>query len=361
MIGGCFTALPENTLDRIDQAEAPLTVKFGIDPTRDRIHLGHFVPLRVVRALQDQGHIIHIILGTFTAQMGDPSGRDKTRPILDAETVKANGEALLAQISRILAPGFEVHRNHEWHEVMTVPHLLTRICSKFTVAGIMARDGFRTREGVSVHEMIVPMLQGWDSVELDADIEIGGTDQLFNFQVTRQLQASEGQAPEGCLMTPVINGTDGRKMSKSFGNCIFLDEAPEQIFGKVMSISDEVMEEWIPLLCNRTDLPSHPMHRKQALAADIVTQIHGAEAARQAAEHFKRAIQEGQAVDAADVASGTLLDVVMALRSCSKTQARRLVAGGGVRIDGERQSDPTVTVSKGAMVRIGKRTWGRVA
>jgi len=292
--------------------------------------------------------------------MGDPSGQDKTRPMLDADTVKANGEKILAQVERVLLPGFSVHRNHTWFEAMSVPVLLAKLASRFTVASMMARDGFKRRggEGIAVHELLVPMLQGWDSVVLKSDLEIGGTDQLFNFQVARTLQEAEGQKAQRCLMTPVINGTDGRKMSKSFGNCIFLDESPGEIFGKVMSVSDSVMAEWIPKLSDLTDWPEHPMKRKKALAFDIVKQIHGEDAAREGQHHFEQKIEQGQALDVTEVPSGPLLGIVQALRGCSKTQARRLLAGGSVRVDGERQVDAEFTVEPGLRIKVGKRCWG---
>ncbi|MHA2063634.1 MAG: tyrosine--tRNA ligase, partial [Candidatus Thorarchaeota archaeon] len=277
MNGGHFITLPSDAVETVKNGKN-LRIKFGIDPTRERLHLGHFVPLRLLKQLQEQGHSIHLILGTFTAQMGDPSGKDKTRPILDEATVKANGEKILEQVERVLHPGFTVHRNHMFFENMNVPFFLTQLTSQFTVAHMMARDGFKKRgqSGVAMHELLTPILQGWDSVMVNADVEIGGTDQLFNFQISRDLQAKQGQTPQVCLMTPIINGTDGRKMSKSLDNCIFLDDAPEEIFGKVMSISDEVMEEWIPLLAD-TDLSSieHPMKKKKMLAANIVRQLHG--------------------------------------------------------------------------------------
>lgn len=355
-----MTCFPEHGLESLPAR--PLRVKFGIDPTRDRLHLGHFVPLRVVRSLQEQGHEVHLVLGTFTACMGDPSGQDKTRPFLAPETVRANGERILERVQPLLLPGIHVHRNHEWFDAMSVPFLLMRLAGRFTVANLLSRDGFRQRvedgKPIGLHELVVPLLQGWDSVELRADIEIGGTDQLFNFATTRELQVAEGQKPEVCLMTPVIAGTDGRKMSKSFDNCIFLDEAPEEIFGKVLSISDTVMEEWIPLLTEGVS-ETHPMGRKKALAFDIIRQTHGIEAAQAAQTHFESTVQRKEVVGVISHAPGTLLDVVASVQNISRTEARRLILNGAVKVDGVPHTDFHGVVSEG-LVRVGKRTVVRI-
>jgi tyrosyl-tRNA synthetase len=341
-------------------------VKFGIDPTRDRLHLGHFVPIRLCRRLQEQGHELHLILGTITARLGDPSGQDSTRPILDDAEVKANAERLLAQCRKVLLPGFTVHRNHEFVDAMDVPFLLTRLAARITVKAMLARNGFRARmerdQPIGLHELLVPLLQGWDSVVVQADVEIGGTDQLFNFQVARQLQQAEGQEPEHCLMTPVIRGTDGRKMSKSFGNTVWLDEAPEQMFGQVMSISDDVMAEWVDLLTDLTHLPEHPMERKLVLAHDIVRQLHGAGAADLARAHFDRTVRERRVTeeDLDETPVADLVTLVVAVRGASRTQARKLIQGGGVRVDGAKVTDHEHQPSAGSVVRVGKRKVVRV-
>lgn len=355
--------LPDDAWQRIEQAEHPLRVKFGIDPTRDRLHLGHFVPLRLARKLQEDGHDLDLVLGTLTARLGDPSGQDKTRPILSEEEVESNAERLLSQCHQILLPGFRVHRNHTFVEDMSVPMFLAQLASKVTVASMLARDGFRRRmdagQPIALHEFLVPLLQGWDSVKLRAEVEIGGTDQLFNFQVARHLQQSEGQKPQMALMTPVIRGTDGRKMSKSFGNTIWLDEVPEQIFGQVLSISDEVMEEWIPLLTDGLD-ETHPMERKKALARSILTQLHDADTAFKAQAHFESIVQRGELGDVEDAAQDELVVMVSLIRGESRTRARKLIEGGGVRIDGSKVLDPGVVPPIGAVLRVGKRRFARV-
>ena len=360
--------LPADTLTRIAASKRPLRIKFGIDPTRDRLHLGHFVPMRVARSMQDQGHELHLILGTLTAQLGDPSGQDTTRPILDEAVVKANAEKLLGQCQQVFRPGFVVHRNHEFVDAMSVPFFLMRLAGRITVKGMLSRNGFRSRmeadQAIGLHELLVPLLQGWDSVEVRADVEIGGTDQLFNFQVARQLQEAEGQTPELCVMTPVIRGTDGRKMSKSFDNAIWLDEAPEQMFGKVMSVSDEVMDEWIGLLTDLdpTTLPAHPMERKVALARAIVTQLHGSDAADAADAHFTRTVRERVVLDTdcAEAPATDLLTLVVTVRGESRSRSRKLIQGGGVRVDGAKVLDHTMTPDVGSLIRVGKRKVVRV-
>lgn len=357
--------LPPDTLERIAASTRPLRVKFGIDPTRDRLHLGHFVPLRVAREMQEQGHDLHLILGTITAALGDPSGQDKTRPILSENEVRQNAEALLKQVEQVLLPGFQVHRNHEFVDAMSVPFFLTRLASKITVANMLSRDGFRRRndagQAIALHEFLVPLLQGWDSVEVRAEVEIGGTDQLFNFQVARQLQEAEGQTPQSCVMTPVIRGTDGRKMSKSFNNAIWLDEAPEQMFGKVMSVSDEVAQEWAGLLTSITEFPAHPMKHKKLLAWDIVRQLHGEAAADAAKAHFEASVQRREVPsDLPMVAPAPLVALVAEARGESRSKARKLIQGGGVRIDGEKCQDVEAIPASGSVVRVGKRLFIQV-
>ena len=337
-------------------------MKFGIDPTRDRLHLGHFVPLRLARKLQERGHKLDLILGTMTGRLGDPSGQDKTRPILTDAQAQANADRLLEQVERVLLPGFAVHRNHEFVAAMDVPFFLTRLASRITVANMLSRDGFRKRadagQPIALHEFLVPLIQGWDSVVVRAEVEIGGTDQLFNFQIARQLQEAEGQTPQRCLMTPVIRGTDGRKMSKSFDNAIWIDEEPSEMFGRIMSVSDDVAEEWLTMLTDITDsgLLDHPMKRKKALAHDIVRQLHGASEADRAQAHFERTVQRKELPDELPIATqDTLFVMVSVARSESRSKARKLILGGGVRVDGEKVTDPLCMPHVGATIQIGKR------
>lgn len=364
-VGGVFTCFPETAESVIENTEHPLRVKFGIDPTRDRLHLGHFVPLRVARKLQERGHELDLILGTLTAQLGDPSGQDKTRPILTEEEVKQNAEKLLEQASRVLLPGFKVHLNHEFVDSMSIPFFLSRLASKFTVANMLARDGFRRRQEagspISLHEFLVPLLQAWDSVVLKSEVEIGGTDQLFNFHITRSLQEAEGQKPEVCIMTPIIRGTDGRKMSKTFNNTIWLDEEPAQMFGQIMSIPDDVTDEWVELLTDLFDLPGHPMVKKKRLAWDVVCQLHGEVAATEAQEAFESIVQNKQLPDEIPlIEADFLLKIVAAVRNESNNRARKLIHHGGVSINDEKITDPLHFPEPGSVIKIGKRCFVQV-
>ncbi|CAG7579679.1 MAG: tyrosyl-tRNA synthetase [uncultured marine phage] len=338
-------------------------VKFGIDPTFPKLHLGHLVPLRIVKKMQDEGKEITIVLGTFTAQMGDPSGKDETRPILSKEDVENNANHILTQVESILSPGFSVFRNGDLFNVMTVPNLL-QIASKFTTTRLLSRKAFRDRiehgSPIGLHELIVPILQGTDSVHLKSEIEIGGSDQLFNFQIARELQEMDNQKPEACLMTPIINGTDGRKMSKSLNNCIFLDEDSKDIFGKCMSVSDDTMDEWIELLTDLTDLPENLMERKKLMSFDILRQLRGEDEATKALKGFEETIQKRKIPnDIPNVNLDTVTNCVSVIRSCSKTQARRLISGGAVTIDGTKIDDQ-FELSSGDIIKVGKRSFAKV-
>jgi tyrosyl-tRNA synthetase len=353
-----INVFPENA--KLDGKE----IKFGIDPTFPTLHLGHLVPLRIVKKLQEDGRNVTIVLGTFTAQLGDPSGKEKTRPILTPEETEKNAQSILSQVKQILGDNFTVFKNGDLFNKMTVPEILT-ISSKFTTHFMMTRDAFQKRleknEPIHLHELIVPICQGWDSVHLKSDIEIGGTDQLFNFQVARKLQEQNGQNPETCLMMPIINGTDGRKMSKSLGNCIFLNEKPKDIFGKCMSISDDTMEEWLPLLTDLTDLPEHPMKRKKALAFDITKQLHGEEAANNALKSFENVIQKSELPkDMIKVKASDILSAVLLARKESKSGARRLIKQKSVSLNGKKVSEETVPVNSGDIIKIGKRTFAEI-
>lgn len=342
-------------------------VKFGIDPTSNRLHLGHLVPLRIVKQFIKEGKDVTIVLGTFTAQMGDPSGKDKTRPILSKEDVENNANDILEQLNRILNKGpwssdFKVFFNGDEFNRMTVPKLM-RIVSDFTVQQMIRRDAFAGRMAsdtpIAIHELIVPILQGTDSVILKSEIEIGGSDQLFNFKIARRLQELNGQEPEICIMTPIIHGTDGRKMSKSLNNCVFLDDRPENIFGKCMSVSDFTMDEWIPLLTD-SNKENNPMDRKKKMAFDIVEQIWGTELAKWAQEHFESTIQGGKIPDdIMELEEMFLIDAISSIRDCSKSQARRLLIDGAVKINGVKTTWDT-KLESGQIVKVGKRDFGKI-
>ena len=372
-----FQTFPESFELPIGSAwNKPQKVKFGIDPTFPRLHLGHLVPLRLVKQMMQSGHEVWIVLGTFTAQLGDPSGRDTTRPILSPEECKQNAALILKQLEKIIGESRIDHwghgevltwglfQNHTIHEEMQLSKFMN-IASKFSLAHMTSRNAFQDRmqnnQHIGMHELLVPMLQGWDSVVLEADIEIGGQDQLFNFQIARQLQEFQGQKPQNCVLMPIINGTDGRKMSKSLGNCIFWDENPKDMFGKVMSIPDAVMEEWFPLFVDEETEETHPMKKKKILASAIVKQLHSEKDAIEAASNFSHTIQNKELpTDIPLVDAKTLLEAIVKMNQSSKTVAKQLLREGAVKINGEKIFDENVELHSGQIIQSGKRIFAKV-
>lgn len=344
-----------------------LNIKFGIDPTSDKLHLGHLVPLLMAKKLWKQGHNIDIVLGTFTAQLGDPSGKDTMRPILDQETTTKNAESIKSQIHRIFenykvenTGNVSIFRNHVWFEEMNSIQMLS-ILSKFTTTQLLSRDSFQKRidekNPIGIHELVVPVLQGFDSVHLKSDVEIGGSDQLFNFAITRDMQRIHGQEPEVCMLMPIINGTDGRKMSKSFDNCIFINDTPEDVFGKTMSISDKLMQEWWPIFWDEHEEIDmrDPMSEKKFLAAKITSLIWSDEEAVKAAKHFREVIQRKKnPEDFKEMSSKNIIDIILRVRNCSVSEAKRLIAQGGIRVNGNKISEEKVDLNEGDIVKVGK-------
>ena len=369
-----FQTFPENA-----DISPSKRVKFGIDPTFPRLHLGHLVPLRHVKEMMNLGHEITIVLGTFTAQLGDPSGRDTTRPILSEEEVGKNAEYIFVQIYKFLGEKnfssisekgkWTLCKNNWLHNQMRLPQFM-KLVSKFTLSYMTSRNAFQERiannQSIGLHELLVPVCQGWDSVALNAEIEVGGQDQLFNFQVARQMQLDEGKKPQACIMMPIINGTDGRKMSKSLGNCIFLDEDPKDIFGKVMSIPDSVMEEWFPLFTSFTiDSTNDPMENKKKLAREIVTMLHSSEIAIEANQYFVDTIQNKELPeDIPEIQASTLLDAVLKIDKISKTAARKLIEAGAVRLHTTtvpvKIFDEKLVLESGQVIQCGKRRFARI-
>jgi tyrosyl-tRNA synthetase len=365
----------------------PLRVKLGMDPSTPDLHLGHTVTLEKLRVFQELGHTPIFLVGDFTARIGDPTGRKKTRPALDADEIRQNAATYVAQVSKILnMDRAEVRYNSEWMDRMS-PADFVRLCSRYTVARLLERDDFakRHREGVpiSVHELLYPLVQGYDSVALESDVELGGSDQLFNLLVGRDLQRDYGQSPQAVMTHPLLVGTDGReKMSKSLGNTIGLTDAPEQMYGRVMSIPDTLLSSWIRLLGlgRWDDLVAQavaleagggdPLRSKHALAARLVERFHGQAAAGEAADRFQRVVQQRElpqdipsvrvALEAS--ASAGLLDVMRsALALPSNAEARRLIAQGAVEVDGARVSDPALRLPAGSyLIRAGRRRIARV-
>lgn len=332
----------------------PLRIKAGFDPTAPDLHLGHTVLFQKMKQFQDLGHEVIFLIGDFTGMIGDPSGRSETRKQLTREQVLQNAETYKAQIFKVLDPKKTTIRfNSEWFGSMTAEGLI-RLASQYTVARILERDDFQKRyqqlQPIGIHEFLYPLIQGYDSIALKADVELGGTDQKFNLLVGRELQKIEGQPQQVVMTMPLLEGTDGvRKMSKSYGNYIALEDPPAEMFGKVMSIRDELMYRYYELL---TDAPLeevrrlHPMEAKLDLAFLLVERFHGAEQACKARERFDATVgrkdQEG-GVRECRVAPGRhrLVDLIYAQGwTSSKSEARRLILQGAVELNGEKIADP---------------------
>ena len=360
-----------------------LRVKLGLDPSSRDLHVGHAVLLRKLRDLQDLGHEIILLVGEATAMVGDPSGRNKLRPQLTREEVKANLATYTEQAALVLdMEKTEVRYNTEWFDQMGFADVLG-LMSRMTVAQMIQRDTFEKRlaasEPIGMHEFLYPLMQGWDSVVLEADVEFGGTDQLFNLLVGRQLQEQVGQEPQIVITTPLIHGTDGRKMSKSYGNAIGLTDPPDEIFGKTMSMPDEDMEPWFRLLTRLEEgeitglLGGHPREAKARLAEELVRWLHGDESARGARAEFDRRFVKKELpsdipehVWAGDwPAEGVPLAILLrevGLAS-SSSEARRVIGQGGVKVDGEavREAMAPIPRPEGELLlQVGKRRFLRL-
>jgi tyrosyl-tRNA synthetase len=367
-------ALPEGELERKLALGRPLRVKLGIDPTAADIHLGHTVVLQKLREFQDLGHRVVLIIGDYTARVGDPSGRSATRPVLSGEEIDANARTFQDQAAHVLrvdADLLEVRFNGEWLDMrMEQLFALARVA---TVAQILERDDFAKRyragEPISVLEMLYPLLQGYDSVAIDADVELGGTDQTFNLLLARDIQRAYGKPQQAVLTLPILAGTDGtEKMSKSVGNQIGVTEPPEEQYGKTLSIPDAAMASWFSLLAIDEPPPgSSPRDAKRLLARAIVERFHGADAAAAAEAHFDRVHIERGVPDDIDVlrlpAGAAHLPAVLAdAFGLSRSQARRLLSTGGVKVDGTPVTELDVDASQldGRVLQVGKRQFRRV-
>jgi tyrosyl-tRNA synthetase len=356
-----------------------LRVKAGFDPTAPDLHLGHTVLIHKLKHFQDLGHEVIFLIGDFTGMIGDPSGVSETRKSLTKEEVRQNAKTYERQIFKILNPELTtIDFNSRWMNRMTAEQLI-HLSAHYSVARMLEREDFHKRyhdqKPISVHEFLYPLIQGYDSVALEADVELGGTDQKFNLLVGRELQRAYGQSPQIVLTMPLLEGTDGvRKMSKSLGNYIALEDPPGEMFGKIMSISDQLMLRYYELLTTE-DLPSvkamHPMEAKLALAQEIVTRYHGASAGDQARTEFKQRFSEREfPVELAELkvlpAGSTPLVAVLAKAGLapSKTEARRLIAQGGVEVDGEKVTDGDHIVSgesgRDYRLKVGKKRFAVV-
>jgi len=382
LLHNAVDSLPEGGLEAKLRAASkerrPLRVKLGIDPTAPDIHLGHAVVLRKLREFQDLGHRVVLIVGDTTAQVGDPSGRSTLRPMLTAQEIERNARTFHEQAARILRSDpelLEMRRNGEWL-AMELPALL-ELMRTTTVAQLLEREDFaqRWRESrpISVLELMYPLLQGYDSVAVRADVELGGTDQKFNLLLGRDIQRAYGHEEQAILTMPILVGTDGRrKMSKSLGNHIGITDAPEEMFGKTMSIPDEAMEEYFRLLLGR-DLPAElgPRDAKRLLSFEIVTWLHGAEAATRAREAFDRVVVEGrepEEIEEADFGAqdglAHLPAVIADAFSMSRSEARRMLDQGAVTLAGQPVSpgdyDHDPARLDGEVLKVGKRRFKRL-
>jgi len=366
--------LPEGALEEKLKLGRPLRVKLGIDPTGPDIHIGFAVVLRRLAAFQREGHIAVLIVGDYTARIGDPSGRSKERQVLPDEVLDRNAELFAEQAYRILdRERTEVRFNGEWLGGLDYAELV-RLTRTGTVAQLLERDDFgnrfRSREPISVSELLYPFAQGYDSVAVQADIEVGGTDQLYNLLMGREVMANYELEPQSVITYELLVGTDGvEKMSKSQGNYVGIDELPEEQFGKVMSIPDSALDQWWRLCLDAEPPEGDPMESKLALARGIVDLYHGADAARVAEEHFTRVVREGRAPE--DVAEVSLpaqdpVHLPAALAewfSMSTSEARRLIAQSAVKVDGAVVAELDLPRGRlaGALVQAGKRRFVRVA
>jgi tyrosyl-tRNA synthetase len=362
----------------------PLTVKVGFDPTAPDIHLGHTVVIRKMKHFQQLGHRVIFLIGDFTGLIGDPTGKKTTRPALSREEIEQNAETYKQQIFKILDPKTtEIRFNSEWLGALGSDGMV-RLAAKYTLARILERDDFRKRfdnhQPIAIHELLYPLAQGYDSVALKCDVEMGGTDQLFNLLVGRDLMREYGLEPQVVITTPLIEGLDGiEKMSKSLGNYIGINEDPASMFGKVMSISDELMWKYYTLCTDLTPAEIaarkaslHPMEAKRELAKSIIRDFHDAAAADAAEEGFRRVFSERQAP--AEIEETTLPSaaepqllskiIVAAGLSESNKDAQRVIAQGGVLVDDAKVSDPRTTLDatsgKSYVLKVGKRRFARV-
>ncbi|AEG91788.1 Candidate Tyrosyl-tRNA synthetase [Ramlibacter tataouinensis TTB310] len=361
----------------------PLRIKLGLDPTAPDIHVGHTVVLNKMRQLQDLGHTVIFLIGDFTSMIGDPSGRNTTRPPLTAEQIKANAETYYRQASLVLDPArTEIRYNSEWSDPLGARGMI-ELAARYTVARMMERDDFHKRftEGrpISIHEFLYPLMQGYDSVALRSDLELGGTDQKFNLLMGRHLQQEYGQEPQCILTMPLLEGLDGvEKMSKSKNNYIGISEDPNTMFAKVMSISDTLMWRWYLLLSFRSeaeiaalkqevDAGRNPRDAKVLLAKEITARFHSAAAADAAEQDFVNRSKGGVPDDIPEVSlAGAPLGIAALLKQAglapSSSEANRLIEGGGVRVDGSVVSDKGLRLGAGTyVVQVGKRKFARVA
>jgi len=373
---GVAEIIIEEELVKLLRSGRKLRLKEGFDPSFPDIHLGHMVALRKLHQFQDLGHQVILIVGDWTAQIGDPSGVSATRPILSKEEVEANAETYMKQFFKVVdKKKTEVRWQSEWFGKFNLADVI-QLTSKFTIAQLMAREDFSNRYNagrpIAMTELLYPLLQAYDSVAIQADVEFGGTDQTFNLHVGRELQSMVGQPPQQLFLVPILTGTDGsQKMSKSLGNYIGVAEPPNEIYGKVMSIPDNLIMDYFELV---TDVPDkdleefrqglkgetiNPMRLKQRLAREIVSQLYNQKAASEAEEHFAKVIQQKalpEEIKLGTKSHGSLRDYLVENRLAkSRSEAKRLIEQGAVDVDGKKVTDAHWTVTKDSIIKVGKR------
>ena len=378
---GVAEVIVESELRAKLERDKPLRLKMGFDPSKPDLHVGHAVGLRKLRQFQELGHTVVLIVGDWTARVGDPSGRDETRQMLTAEQVRSNAETYMQQFFHIVdRERTEVRWQSEWFEKFSLEDVFN-LTSRFTMQQMLAHETFRKRNDtgnpVTIMELMYPLLQAYDSVAINADVEFGGMDQKFNILAGRELMRSMGMEPQQVLLVPLLVGMDGRKMSKSFDNTIDLTMPPTDMYGRVMSMSDDVI---VPYFEHVTDVATphvqeiqyalehgtNPRDLKMRLAREIVTQFHDDAAATDAEDFFRRIVQRGEVpADMPEHAIAAAVNIVDLLAEAklapSKSEARRLIAGGGVRVDGEKvDQDATIEPNGARVVQVGKRKFVRV-
>ncbi len=367
--------IPWEELEKRLESGRPLRVKLGIDPTAPDIHLGFVVVLKKLRAFQELGHTAVLTIGDYTARVGDPSGKSKTRPVLSPEQIEANTRTYLEQAYLVLdRDKTEVRHNSEWLAPLALADLI-RLTRATTVARILERDDFSKRfaagDAITLTELLYPLMQAYDSVALDADVELGGTDQLYNLLMGRHVMEYYGKTPQCVLTTPLLVGTDGAiKMSKSIGNYIGVSEEPKDVFGKAMSIPDRLMGDYFSLVLDRPTPEGEPVEQKRDLARSLVRAFHGEEAVADAERTFDAVVRREIPDDVPEVEVGEdesvwIVDLITRA-GFAKTngEARRFVRGGGVRLAGEVVQDERLSVSaadlEGSVLQVGKRRYARV-
>ena len=382
---GCDELLVEEELVRKLKTGRRLRVKLGLDPTAPDLHLGHTVVINKLKHFQDLGHHVQFLIGDFTGMIGDPSGRNATRPPLSPEQIQENAKTYEQQVFKILDPDkTEILFNSSWSHALGAEGMI-RLAARYTVSQLLARDDFakrfRAEQPIHLHELLYPLMQGYDSVAMKSDVELGGTDQKFNLLVGRELQKQFGQESQIILTTPLLEGLDGvQKMSKSLGNYVGIDEPPQEMFGKLMSISDELMWRYLELLSfqplaeihawrREVEAGRNPRDVKVALAQELVERFHGREAAERALAEFESRFRDGQMPD--EIPEVTLpaaadpLAITQVLKAAgltpSTSEALRMIDQGGVRLDGERVSDKGLKLGRGTYVlQVGKRKFAKV-